>query len=74
MKRPANWYASMCGAAYWAEREPQLARAAEHAIGYETDERDYYARVEPQLMFKSILVQVGREWQASKCEAASWAR
>ncbi|AKI28638.1 hypothetical protein GMA5_24 [Gordonia phage GMA5] len=72
MKRPANWYATLCAETYWAEREPQLTRAAEHAIGYESDERDYYARIEPQLMFSSILVQVGREWRASKREA-SWA-
>ncbi|WP_336819803.1 hypothetical protein [Gordonia sp. MMO-8] len=69
-KRRANWYAAMCGANYWAAREPQLERAAEHAVGYETDEKDYYARVEPQIMFRQILIDTGLEHRARKEAAA----
>lgn len=71
MKRSPNWYASMCGENYWAERGPQIDRVDEHAIGYDTDERDYYARVEPQIAFRDILIQTGREWSASK--ESAWA-
>lgn len=71
MKRPPNWYARLCQNHYWDERDPQIARAAVHAIGYDTDERDYYARVEPQVTFRQILIDTGREHRA---RGGVWAR
>lgn len=66
VKRAPNWYARLCARVYWDERTQQLDRAAVHAIGYDTDERDYYARVEPQILFGRILVDVGREHRAQR--------
>lgn len=68
MRKP-NWYAVMCGQNYWAERDPQLARVDAHAIGYDTDTRDYYDRIEPRVTFRRILIDTGREHRARKAAA-----
>ena len=59
-----------CAANYWAERDPQIARADEYTSAYPgADQADYYARIEPQVMFRDILVQTGRERRAQLAAA-----
>ena len=61
MKRQPNWYAALCGENYWNQREPQLSRLEAFAIGYDTEAATYYAEVEPQVLFRDVLIQTGRE-------------
>lgn len=69
MRRRANWYALMCGANYWAERSPQLDRIEAYAIGYDTEEREHYERVEPRVTFRNILIDTAREHRARQAAA-----
>lgn len=58
-----NPWVELVTCTYWAQRLPQLERI-ESTASYTTDERDFYARIEPRVTFAGVLRACSPEWWA----------
>lgn len=63
--RTRNPWVRFVVASYWGRRLPQLAELERVAIGYPTDEADYYAQ-HPRVTFRDTLIRCSPEWRAQK--------
>lgn len=72
----ANAFVERCKASYYAARDAQMQRCDEYAVGYGTDRRDYFDRVEPRILYRDVVravaLELRTEREAERADLERW--
>lgn len=66
-KRKLNRFVQFCVDTYYTLLNAQRERMESICLGYDTEEKIYFDKVEPKVLYKDVIIACAREWRAMNC-------